>query len=139
MNSITEVALRPIEEQRAQADIRESELQQRPELPQPPEPVSQVAEPVSGREEGVRPAAEQNLPHLGGEPALEPGRRDVVGGEGALQPELERVQGVLERKLPRRERKAFQPEVEALRRAPQYPTNPTFIQTYRFWSRSVPF
>jgi hypothetical protein len=47
------------------------------------------------------------------------GRRALSGGEGAVQPELGRVPGLLERKLSPGERKAFASEVEALRNAPR--------------------
>jgi hypothetical protein len=41
------------------------------------------------------------------------------------------VPGLLERKLSRRERKAFAPEVEALRNAPRDASHPDFIKAFR--------
>jgi hypothetical protein len=109
----------PIEEFAQPSDITKSELQQRPERSLPSDPHRPVGEYVPQGEERVHPSEEPVRTDVGGRTPLDPTRRGVSAGEGTVQPELGRVPGLLERKLSRRERKAFASEVVASRNAPR--------------------
>jgi hypothetical protein len=96
--------LRPIEELRQEADIRERE-QARSERGESSEPDRPVGEHVPPTEEGVHKSEEPGRTDLGGGAPLDPNRRVVPAGEGAVQPELGRVPGLLETKLSAGERR----------------------------------
>ena len=107
----------PIDEFTQPSNITKSDAALRQERAGALQPERVVGEPVAPGTERVQPGEEPGREDMGGRAPLDTGRRALSGGEEAVQPELGRVPGVLEGKLSPEQRKAFAPEVEALRDA----------------------
>jgi hypothetical protein len=105
----------------------------RPAVPGPSHPLSPVGANEPSTETGIHSSQELASADVGGRPEPVGTGREPARGAPDVQPELGRVPGLLERRVSAAERKAFDPEVKALKVIENNWKKNSNGESYRAW------